>query len=188
MRTFAYCRVSTENQSTEQQLIAINTAGYEVEAQRVISETISGKVPALQRPLFAKLVDKLESGDTLVVNKLDRLGRNNIDLQLTVSSLIELGIRVISLDLPIKDLSSSEGKLMLQLMASFAEFERSRISERTKEALAKKKLDGVKLGRPVAVNTTTAVLNCRAEGLSQSKSAIRLGISLPTIKRHWNKG
>ncbi|WP_198511692.1 recombinase family protein, partial [Bacillus subtilis] len=75
----------------------------------------------------------LESGDMLVVLKLDRLGRDNIDVQQTIEMLIHKGVRVVSLDLPIPDLSSSEGKLMLRMFSAFAEFEKDRIRERTQE-------------------------------------------------------
>jgi putative DNA-invertase from lambdoid prophage Rac len=187
MRTFAYLRTSTDHQTTSQQMMVIEKAGYDVMPNRQVSEVVSGKIPALQRPEFSQLVRNLEAGDTLVVNKLDRLGRNNVDLQTTIESLIAKGIKVVCLDLPVSDLSSAEGKLMLQLFASFAEFERNRISDRTKESLAKKKADGVKLGRPVATSTTEQVQKCKATGLSQSKAATYLSISIATVKRHWNK-
>jgi DNA invertase Pin-like site-specific DNA recombinase len=187
MRTFAYLRTSTDNQTTDQQMMVIERSGYVVETHRRVSEVVSGRIPALQRPEFSKLVSKLEAGDTLVVNKLDRLGRNNVDLQTTIESLLAERIKVVCLDLPVSDLSSAEGKLMLQLFASFAEFERNRISDRTKESLAKKKADGVKLGRPVATSTTEQVHKCKADGLSQSKTATYLSISIATVKRHWNK-
>ena len=76
---------------------------------------------------------------------------------------------------------------MLQLFSSFAEFEKSRIRERTMEGLAKAKAEGKKLGRPEATETTLLVLEQRAKGLSQAKVAKLLGVSLPTVKRHWNK-
>lgn len=187
-RLFAYCRVSTVEQDTENQVLAIQKAGYDVEPLRVISEKVSGSVQAMQREAFKTLVDhKLEAGDTLVVLKLDRLGRDNIDLQQTIAMLSDKGIKVVSLDLPVSDLSSSEGKLMLQLFASFAEFERNRIRERTQEGLARAKAQGRKLGRPEATATTTSVLEKKAQGLSQAATANVLGISLPTVKRHWNK-
>jgi DNA invertase Pin-like site-specific DNA recombinase len=186
MRTFAYLRTSTDSQTTDQQMMVIEKSGYDVMPHRQISEIISGKIPALQRPEFSLLVSKLEAGDTLIVNKLDRLGRNNVDLQTTIENLLSYGIKVICLDLPISDLSSAEGKLMLQLFASFAEFERNRISDRTKESLAKKKADGVKLGRPRAINTTEQVQQCKTNRLSQSKTAMHLSISISTVKRHWN--
>jgi len=187
MRTFAYLRTSTDNQTTAQQMMVIKKAGYDVEPHRQVSEIVSGKIPALQRSEFSLLVNKLEAGDTLVVNKLDRLGRNNVDLQTTIESLLADGIKVVCLDLPVSDLSSAEGKLMLQLFASFAEFERNRISDRTKESLVKKKRDGVKLGRPVATSTTEQVQKCKTAGLSQSKVATYLSISIATVKRHWHK-
>src|SRR5690554_6646950 len=150
-RTFAYLRVSTTEQSTENQRIAIERAGYSLEAQRIISEEISGGVPALQRPAFAALVEhKLEHGDTLVVLKLDRLGRDNIDIQQTIQMLQCRGIKVLSLDLPVGELTSANGKMMMQIFAAFAEFERNRIKERTREGLERARNEGKKLGRPEA--------------------------------------
>lgn len=187
-RIFAYCRVSTLEQDTENQVLAIERAGYKIEPTRVITEKVSGSVQAMQREGFRALVEhKLEAGDTLVVLKLDRLGRDNIDLQTTISMLAEKEVKVVSIDLPVSDLSSSEGKLMLQLFAAFAEFERNRIRERTQEGLAKVKAQGRKLGRPEASKTTISVQQKKALGLSQSEVASVLGVSLPTVKRHWNK-
>jgi putative DNA-invertase from lambdoid prophage Rac len=187
-RTFAYCRVSTSEQNTVNQVLAIEKAGYNIDPSRVISEKVSGSVQAMQREQFKLLVEhKLESGDTLVCLKLDRLGRDNIDLQQTIKTLTDKGVKVISLDLPVSDLSSSEGKLMLQLFASFAEFERNRIRERTSEGLARAKKEGRQLGRPEATATTVKVQAAKARKLSQAKVAIELGVSLPTVKRHWNR-
>jgi putative DNA-invertase from lambdoid prophage Rac len=76
---------------------------------------------------------------------------------------------------------------MLQLFSSFAEIERNRISDHTKESLAKKKADGVKLGRPLATSTTEQIQKCKTDGLSQSKAATYLSISIATVKRNWNK-
>ncbi|ELK6099419.1 recombinase family protein [Citrobacter freundii] len=186
-RTFAYCRVSTSEQSTENQIMAIRQAGYAVNDSRVVSETVSGGVQAMQRKGFADMVThKLEAGDQLVVLKLDRLGRDNIDVQQTITMLVDKGIDIVSLDLPVRNLSSAEGKLMLQMFSAFAEFEKSRIIERTKEGLARAKKEGKKLGRPVAVDTLQRVQEARAKGLSQSKAALALNLSLPTIKRNWN--
>ena len=186
-RTFAYCRVSTSEQTTENQLVAIRQAGYDIRDRRVISETVSGGVQAMQRKTFADMVThKLEKGDRLVVLKLDRLGRDNIDVQQTIAMLVDKGIDVVSLDLPVRNLASAEGKLMLQMFSAFAEFEKSRIIERTKEGLARAKTEGKKLGRPAATDTVKRVQEAKSRGLSQSKAALDLGLSLPTIKRNWN--
>lgn len=151
MRTFAYCRCSTSEQDNDNQVIAIRNARSEfanIPNNRIVKETISGSTQAMKRPLFSELVNsRLESGDTLVVLKLDRLGRDNIDVQQTVNLLEDKGIKLICLDLPISDITSPEGRFMLQVFSAFAEFERGRIRERTREGLDKAKANGVTLGR-----------------------------------------
>jgi DNA invertase Pin-like site-specific DNA recombinase len=82
-------------------------------------------------------------------------------------------------------LASAEGKLMLQMFSAFAEFEKSRIVERTREGLARAKQQGVRLGRPVATETRKRVREAQQQGLSQSKASMHLGLSIATIKRHW---
>ncbi|EMJ3467694.1 UNVERIFIED_CONTAM: hypothetical protein GTU68_052001 [Idotea baltica] len=188
MRIFAYCRVSTTEQSTENQIIAIRQKGYEVSDSRAVSETVSGSVEAMKREKFQLLINhQMESGDMLVVLKLDRLGRDNIDVQNTINLLTDKGMKVVCLDLPVADLSSAEGKLMLQMFSAFAEFERNRIRERTKEGLVRARAQGKKLGRPSARATTLSVQAKKAEGLSQRKTAEALAIGIATVKRHWNK-
>ena len=108
-------------------------------------------------------------------------------MQSTINLLTDKGIKVVCLDLPVADLSSAEGKLMLQMFSAFAEFERNRIRERTREGLERAKAEGKKLGRPVARSTTLSVQAKKAEGLSQSKTAEELGLGIATVKRHWNK-
>ena len=188
MRIFSYCRVSTTEQTTENQIIATRQKGYEVNDARIISETVSGSVEAMKREKFKMLINhQMERGDMLVVLKLDRLGRDNIDVQNTINLLTEKGIKVVCLDLPVADLSSAEGKLMLQMFSAFAEFERNRIRERTKEGLLRAQAQGKKLGRPKAYRTTRAVQAKKAEGLSQRKTAEVLGLGIATVKRHWNE-
>ncbi|HFT4630876.1 TPA: recombinase family protein [Klebsiella pneumoniae] len=186
-RTFAYCRVSTSEQTTENQIMDIRQAGYDVIDNRVVSEVVSGGVQAMQRKAFADMVNhKLESGDRLVVLKLDRLDRDNIDVQHTIAMLLDKGIDVVSLDLPASNLASAKGKLMLQMFSAFAEFEKSRITERTKEGLERAKKEGKKLGRPIATDTRQRVQEAKTGGLSQAKVAAALGLGIATIKRHWN--
>jgi len=82
---------------------------------------------------------------------------------------------------------SAEGKLMLQLFAAFAEFEKSIIIERTQEGLEKAKAEGVRLGRSKGSSVNSdAIQEAKKAGLSQSKVAKRLGIGITTVKRHWN--
>jgi len=186
-RTFAYCRVSTIDQTTDNQILEIRAAGFDVQAQRVIAETVSGSTQASERVGFQKLLDRMEAGDVLIVTKLDRLGRNAIDVRQTVEKLDSTGIRVHCLALGGVDLTSAAGKMTMQVLSAVAEFERDLLIERTHAGINRAKNEGKKLGRPEAVGTTKDVQECKADGLSQNQTAERLGISLATIKRHWNK-
>lgn len=78
---FAYCRVSTLEQTTENQRREIEAAGFAIRSQRLIEEHISGSVVASERPGFIRLLDRMENGDVLIVTKLDRLGRNAMDIR-----------------------------------------------------------------------------------------------------------
>lgn len=183
-RLFGYGRVSTTEQNTDNQLVALTSKGFDIKPTRWFSEQISGGVPALQRPQFSKMAERMETGDTLVVLKLDRLGRDVQDVLATVEKLAKDGIHVRSLDLDGVDLTSAAGKLQLTVLAAVAAFERDRIKERTKEGLARSSKKG---GRPVATDTTEAVQKLKAKGMTQAQAAAELKVSLPTIKRHWKK-
>ena len=151
-RVFAYCRVSTADQHTENQIAEIKAAGFEVTVKRTISEHISGSVPVIDRPGFQKLLDRIEEGDVLVVTKLDRLGRNAIDVQQTVRRLADMGVRVHCLALGGVDLTSSAGKMTMGVLTAIAQFERDLLIERTQAGLQRVKAEGRKLGRPSALS------------------------------------
>lgn len=186
-RTFAYGRVSTLEQSTENQLLALQQRGFDIQSHRWFAEQVSGGIPALQRPEFSKMADRMEAGDSLVVLKLDRLGRDVQDVLATVKVLADRKIHVKSVDLEGVDLTSAAGKLQLTVLAAVAAFERDRITERTKEGLQRAVSEGKTIGRPVAVATTKAVQDQKAKGRSQSEAAAELNIGIATVKRHWNK-
>ena len=93
-RVFAYCRVSTTDQSTENQVFEIASAGFALNERRTVKETISGSVPAEQRPGFQRLMDKLESEDVLVVTKLDRIARSMVQGSQLVNNLLERGVTI----------------------------------------------------------------------------------------------
>ncbi len=147
-RVFAYCRVSTVDQTTENQTLEIKAAGFAIEARRLIEEKISGSVAAKERPGFSRLVDRLESGDVLVVTKLDRLGRNAMDVRATVEQLAGSGVRVHCLALGGVDLTSPAGKMTMQVIAAVAEFERDLLLERTQSGIMRAKAAGKRFGRP----------------------------------------
>jgi len=146
-RTFAYCRVSTADQTTDNQVGEIEAAGFAVEAQRIITETVSGSTAAMQRPEFSRLLDRLESGDVLIVSRLDRLGRNTIDVMQTVDALAERGVKVYCLALGGADLTSAAGRMTMTVLAAVANFERDLLIERTQAGLSRAKAEGKALGR-----------------------------------------
>ena len=184
-RTFAYLRVSTLEQTTDNQLGEIAGAGFAVHPRRVVSETVSGSVAATERRGFARLVDRMEEGDVLVVTKLDRLGRNAMDVAATVRALAGVGVRVHCLALGGVDLTSSTGKLTMGVINAVAEFERGLLVERTQAGLARARAEGKPIGRPhslVPERRTEALRRLQA-GESVSAVARALGTSRQTVTR-----
>jgi putative DNA-invertase from lambdoid prophage Rac len=112
-RTFAYVRVSTSDQSTGNQIREIEAAGFAVDTRRVVAKSISGSLSANNRPGVAKLLDRLEEGDVLIVTKLDRLGRNAMDVRATVEALAGSGVRVHCLALGGVDLTGAAGRMTM---------------------------------------------------------------------------
>ena len=184
-RTFAYVRVSTTSQTTDNQIQEIQAAGFRVEPRRVVAETISGSVATAQRRGFNRLLDKLEAGDVLVVTKLDRLGRNAMDVGGTVAKLAEIGVRVHCLALGGVDLTSSTGKLTMNVINAVAEFERDLLIERTQSGLRRAKEEGKILGRPPSLSEErqSDVLQRLEEGAPVSAVAREFKVSRQSIIR-----
>ncbi|MEG0052248.1 MAG: recombinase family protein, partial [Comamonas sp.] len=120
-RVYGYGRVSTADQTTENQRKELEDMGQELLPQRWFSDTISGKVPAKERPQFSKLLERMEEGDLLLVSKLDRLGRDMIDVLQTLKTLEERCIRVKVKALGDVDLTSAAGKVTVRVLAAVAE-------------------------------------------------------------------
>lgn len=184
-RTFAYCRVSTSDQTTDNQVREIEGAGFTIEPKRVVAETVSGSVAAMERKGFVRLVDRLEDGDVLIVTKLDRLGRNAMDVRATVEKLAKEGVRVHCLALGGVDLTSPAGKMTMGVIAAVAEFERDLLVERTQAGLSRAKAEGKTLGRPSALTLEqqAAIRQRRAEGASLGVLASEYGVSRAAIQR-----
>ena len=146
---FGYGRVSTGKQTTENQRLELEQAGYQIEADYWYADDgVSGKVAANQRPAFKQMLTQIRKDETLVVSKLDRLGRDAIDVLQTVRQFGERGIKVIVHQLGNTDLTSPAGKLLLSMLAAVAEMERDLLVERTQAGLARAKAEGKTLGRP----------------------------------------
>jgi len=184
-RIFAYCRVSTVDQTTQNQILEIKAAGFAIEAHRFVEESISGSVAAKGRPGFTKLIERMERGDVLVVTKLDRLWRNAMDVRATVEQLTSSGVRVHCLALGGVDLTSPAGKMTMQVIAAVAEFERDLLIERTQSGIIRAKAAGKQFGRPPTLNVKerNAVLEGLDAGASITEMARKFKTTRQTIMR-----
>lgn len=184
-RTFAYVRVSTTGQTTANQIQEIEAAGFHVEPRRIITETVSGSTAIAQRRGFTRLVDKMEAGDVLIVTKLDRLGRDAIDVSSTVRALAEMGVRVHCLALGGVDLTSSAGTMTMNVLNAVAQFERDLLIERTQSGLKRAKSEGKVLGRPSTLSEKQKqdVRVDLATGMSVSAIARKFATSRQTVMR-----
>ncbi|CAM3160278.1 MULTISPECIES: recombinase family protein [Sporolactobacillus] len=139
---YGYARVSTVQQDLKAQLQTLEKEGCE----KIYSEKFTGT--KTDRPEFKKLLSMLKDGDTLVITKLDRFARSTGDAIKTIKTLFEKGVKVHVLNMGIIE-NTSTGRLIFNIMSSFAEFERDMIVERTQEgkAIAKQRGD-FREGRP----------------------------------------
>jgi DNA invertase Pin-like site-specific DNA recombinase len=171
-----YARVSTSDQDLALQRDALTAAGCE----RIFTDTMTGT--STERPGLSKALAVLSAGDTLVVWKLDRLGRSLAHLVHLVAELGGRGIGFRSLSDPI-DTESAGGRLVLHIMGALAEFERSLIVERTQAGLQVAKKRGRKLGRPIKLSAAQvaharSLLSSGEDGRTVAKS---FGVARSTL-------
>ena len=142
-----YCRVSTSKQTTENQKVRL--LQYSIDHNLKFDLFDEVESTRKTRPIKQELLQKLRGGQykEVIVFKLDRWARSSRELILEIQELIDNGIRFVSISDNL-DFSTSSGRLHFQILAAFAEFERSLISDRTKEGLARTKQQGTQLGRP----------------------------------------
>lgn len=145
-----YARVSTADQNLDAQTDALRSAG----AERIFADRISGSVRS--RPELDRLLDQLRAGDVIVVTKYDRLARSLRDLLEIVKTIKERGggFRSLAEDI---DTTTPAGRLVFHVFASIAQFERERISERTREGLEAAKRRGRVGGRPPALTAAQRI-------------------------------
>ncbi|MFM0080745.1 recombinase family protein [Paraburkholderia sediminicola] len=184
-RNFIYARVSTADQNAENQVREIAAAGFAVDKRRIVTENISGSVTATERPQFARLLDRLEPGDVLIVTKLDRLGRNAMDVRSTVERLAIDDVRVHCLALGGVDLTSAAGKMTMGVLIAVAEFERDLLIERTHAGIVRARAEGTVMGRPPALTAMqqAEVIQRLAAGESVSQLARDYATTRQSIMR-----
>lgn len=186
MRHLGYTRVSTTSQDARLQLDALRGVG--VEARDVFSDVTSGSRAAIKRPGMKKLLEYAEDGDTVVVWRIDRLGRSLIDVLNTVNLLRERGVKVRSISDGI-DPETSSGRMMLGMLATLAEYERELITERVNAGIAAARQSGTRFGRPPVKpdeiqQKLQIVREARARGRTAEEAARLVGWSRATLYRH----
>ena len=174
-----YARISTITQTLEQQTEQLTAAG----AGKIFSDVMSGARD--DRPGFAECLKYLRDGDTLIVWRLDRLGRNMRSIVNTLHDLTERGITLRSLQDGV-DTSTSTGRMVAGILTSIAEYERELVRERTALKLAHARKSGVKFGRPAKLSGDQAALARRMKESGETAATIckTLGIGRTTLYRY----
>ena len=180
-KTIAYIRASTSKQDVNNQKLEVLEFSRHANLQvdEFMQVTISSRKSSKQRRID-ELLEKLADSDTLIVTELSRLGRSTSEVITLVNELVQRNIRVIvikqNLDISQHDMSS---KIIVTLFSLFAELERDLVSLRTKEALAAKKAQGVKLGKPKGTIQASKFDKDR----ERIEELLRLGMSVRKIAR-----
>jgi DNA invertase Pin-like site-specific DNA recombinase len=177
-KRIGYGRISTADQNASSQEDALKNAGVD----QMFIDTFTGTKSS--RPQLDRMKEQLRSGDTIVITRLDRLGRSTKDLLNLVSELDGLGVNLRVLEQNINT-STPDGKLFFTMIAAFAEFEREIMRSRTIDGLAAARARGKKGGRK-PVLSPTKILTARKmyeEGKPITEISEILGVSRPTIYR-----
>ena len=185
-KTIAYIRTSTNQQEINNQKLEIleYARKKDIKIHDFIQISISSRKTTKQRRID-ELLEKLDTGDTLISTELSRLGRSTAEVIGLVNQLLDKQIRVIlikqNMDITGQDMSS---KIIITLFSLFAELERDLISMRTREALATKKAQGIKLGKPKG----TVQKSMYDKDLEQIKAWLALGLSGRKISKNLGYG
>lgn len=172
-----YARVSSAGQSLVVQEELLRAAG----CTKLFSEKRSGTTTD-GRDALAEALDYVREGDVLVVTRLDRLARSMIDLRQIVDRLDQKGVGFRVIQQGAIDTTRSDGRLMLNILASFAEFEADIRRERQADGIAKAKANGVYKGRPPKIEAKE-IARLEAEGLGPAEIARKLGIGRASVYR-----
>jgi DNA invertase Pin-like site-specific DNA recombinase len=178
-----YTRVSTVAQTLDQQNAALTAAGI----TKTFSDVMSGARD--DRPGLADLLAYVREGDTVVVWKLDRLGRNMLHILQTVKELTERSVTLVSTTDGI-DSSTPAGRMMIGVLGSLAEYERELIKERTALKRAASRANGTRFGRPRKVDDAEHIATAKrmkADGHTGRDIAKYLGVSRATAYRYLNE-
>lgn len=178
MAIYSYTRVSTNEQTTDNQDKLIEDAGFKIDA--TFSDSgVSGTKIALERPAFKRMKEILVKGDTVITVAVDRLGRSASDVLQTIEWFKVNGIKIRVMQLDAVDLTSIMGKLVVTMLAAVAEMERGLNVERTVAGLKRTKAQGTILGSPLKHEPSkfATMLQLLNSGEKITNVAYRFGIS-----------
>lgn len=190
---YGYIRVSTDKQTVENQRFEIEEFAEKRETtiDKWVSEVISGTKKADER-LLGILLDELKKGDTLIISELSRLGRNLLQIMSILNYLMENDITLLTVKEGYELGNNINSKVLAFAFGLSAEIERNLISQRTKEALARKKAEGVVLGRPRGAAKLSTyklykhrkeIIKMRTEGMSFNKIACFYKVNRATVSK-----
>ena len=180
MPTFAYIRVSTDDQTTENQRLAIADR-YNIESWYA-DDGVSGSIPAAQRPGMAALLGYVRKGDTVVVSSVDRLGRDTIDVLTTVEFLKKKEVAVIAMREGF-DLITDTGQFMLTMLSAVAKLELSNQKARQLAGINRVRAEGGSLGRKKTIDDAAVAAWRNENKASIKETGVHFGISVASVKR-----
>jgi putative DNA-invertase from lambdoid prophage Rac len=178
---YAYLRVSSEKQTLENQKYEVLNFANEkkLNIDEWVEETVSGAKKSKDR-ILGKVLDSLEKGDVLIVTELSRLGRSLFDVMSILNDAMEKDVTLYSIKEGYTLGTNISSKVLAFAFGLSAEIERQLISQRTKEALQRRKAEGKKLGRPKGYKLDSVKLTGREEEI---KELLKYGVSFRSIAR-----
>ena len=196
MTTYAYIRVSTDQQNCANQRFEIDTfaAKNHLKIDEYVEETISSRKPLQQRKL-GRLLDKLNAGDAVIGTEISRLGRNMLEIMIILQQCLEKGCEIITIKENYHLKADIQSKVLAFAFGMAAEIERTLIAQRTKEALKLRKSRGMKLGRQAGSKNKNyklddkknLILKYIKKGIPQRDMAKKLNVSVPTLSKFIRK-
>lgn len=177
-------RVSQATQTTENQKIELLASNLNI-TEWYSDDGVSGTIPQMERKGFRTMIEVAESGSTIVMSKLDRLGRNATDVMNTLQALRQKKLKIIVLQLGALDVTSPAGKLMMTMLAAVAEMEMDILKERIHAGLTRAKSEGVIMGAPTKINPVTLQHICedKAKGLTLDEISAKYSVNRATAGR-----
>lgn len=184
MSVYVYLRVSTDEQTVENQRLHILSNGFAVDGWYQ-DDGVSGTKPAMTRKGFQQMMSVLKRGDSCICTEVSRLGRNTADVLSVIQKFKEMGVKLRILQLAGVDLTDAAGELIVSVMAAISSFERSTLISRTNMGLARAKSEGKILGKRFKLppESLQQAHKWVSEKVPHIDIANRLGISTVTLSK-----